>query len=162
MITIDLLRNHPDIIPQLAKLWWHGFGRIWQPDISADEVQSFYDSEMQSEGLPITFVAFDEGRLIGMCSLSANDGIRPDLTPWLASAFVDEAYRGTGVGGQLVRAVCNQARALGLPNLYLFVFEPSLSDYYARFGFLPIATDTYGGYSVIVMQATLASDTHHT
>lgn len=153
MITIDLLRNHQDIIPQVAKLWWDGFGSMWQPDISVDEIESFYLNEMEAEELPITFVALDNGIPIGMCSLSANDGIRPDLTPWLASAFVDEAYRGTGVGKQLVMAILKQARTLGFPSLYLYIFEQSLSDYYARFGFQQIAVDTYDNLPVIVMQA---------
>ena len=40
-----------------------------------------------------------------MCSLRGNDGIRPDLTPWLGSLVVHPDYQKQGVGRRLIDAL---------------------------------------------------------
>jgi len=48
------------------------------------------------------------------------------------SVAVEEAHRGQGFGDKLVEACLEDARALGLPRLFVLTYIP---DYFARFGF---------------------------
>lgn len=48
-----------------------------------------------------------------MCSLRVNDGIRPDLTPWLGSLVVDPKYQKQGIGKMLVDEMKEKAKKLG-------------------------------------------------
>jgi hypothetical protein len=38
MIKIDLLKNHPQAIPDLTTIWYEVLGKIWVPDISAEHM----------------------------------------------------------------------------------------------------------------------------
>jgi predicted N-acetyltransferase YhbS len=78
------------------------------------------------------FCLHEDGRLIGSVRLWAV------MTGDARSAFlgpiaVDKASRSTGLGGELVRACIEEARAQGLDGV-LLVGEP---PYFSRFGFLP-------------------------
>jgi hypothetical protein len=90
MIKIDLLKNHPQVIPILAGIWYETLGKIYVPDVCITQVIKKFEEHLNDTNLPITCVAFYENKPIGMCSLRENDGIRPDLTPWLGSLVVDD------------------------------------------------------------------------
>lgn len=154
MITIELLKNHPNAIPTLAEIWISVLGKIWLPDISSETLVEKFTAHLNYDKLPITFVALDNGKPIGMCSLRGNDGIRPDLIPWLASLVIDTAYQKQGIGEMLIRATKKKAYELGFSKLYLFTFDPNLPSYYSRFGFEKIGMDEFQEHEVTVMQAS--------
>ena len=99
MITIDLLKNHPDTIPRYAEIWYEMLGKIWVPEIPIERVIQRFAEHLNEDVLPITFIALDAGKPVGMCSLRENDGIRPDLTPWLGSLVVAPQYQKQGIAG---------------------------------------------------------------
>jgi hypothetical protein len=96
MITIDLLKNHSESIPALASIWHEVLGKIWVPDIPVERVITRFQDHLNDQDLPITFVALDGDLPVGMCSLRENDGIRPDLNPWLGSLVVDPNIKNRG------------------------------------------------------------------
>jgi GNAT superfamily N-acetyltransferase len=102
MIKIDLLKKHPNTIPTLAHIWHEVLGKIWVPDISVERVIARFADHLNDQALPITFVALDGDLPVGMCSLRENDGIRPDLIPWLGSLVVDPKYQKQGIGRMLI------------------------------------------------------------
>lgn len=154
MITIDLLKNHPECITKLAEIWHELLGKIWLPEIEIQEIESGYYEELNDD-MPLAYVAFYNGLPIGTCSLQLNDGIRPDLAPWLGDLVVDLAYQKQGVGKILIEAAKNKARALGFSKLYLFAFDPTLLNYYSNLGWSKIGMDKFKGHSVIVMEIGL-------
>jgi hypothetical protein len=81
VIKIDLLKNHPDTIPQLAEIWQEVLGKIWSPDVPIEHAMQRLHNHLHDDMMPLTFVAFYNDKPIGMCSLRENDGIRPDLKP---------------------------------------------------------------------------------
>lgn len=109
--------------------------------------------------MPITFVAFDSDKLVGGVSLRENDGIQPDLMPWLGSLVVDAAYQKRGIGGLLIDATKQKAIDMQFEKLYLFAFDPTHPDYYERHGFNIIGMDSFKGHAVTVMEATLLLST---
>jgi predicted N-acetyltransferase YhbS len=155
MIKIDLLKNHPNAIPALANIWHEVLGKIWVPDISVERVITRFADHLNDSNLPITFVALDSDLLVGMCSLRENDGIRPDLTPWLGSLVVDPKYQRQGIGRMLIDMTLLKAKELGFKKLYLFAFDPTIPEYYKRLGWRKIGMDEFKSHPVTVMEVEL-------
>ena len=49
MIKIDLLKNHPARIPELANIWHEVLGKIWMPEIGIEEIESLYYEELNQD-----------------------------------------------------------------------------------------------------------------
>lgn len=155
-IKIDLLKNHPESIPRLAEIWYEVLGKIWMPEITIESVASKRYSELLNENvLPITYIALNGATPLGMCSLRQNDGIRPDLTPWLGSLVVDHLHQKQGIGKMLIDTTKNKARDLGYAKLFLFAFDRTIHIYYGRLGWNKIGIDEFNGYPVTVMEISL-------
>ena len=155
MITIELLKHHPETIPQLVQLWHEGIGKTWLPDICISRVADKLHTHLNESTFPITWVALDNTQPVGMVSLRDNDGIRPDLTPWLGSLVVDPKYRKQGIGQRLIETTQLKAREFGFNILYLLAFDPSIPDYYRKLGWSTIGMDELIGHPVTVMEICL-------
>jgi predicted N-acetyltransferase YhbS len=155
MITIDLLKNHPERVQRCAEIWHQVLGRIWLPDLPLEHVVQRFSNHLNEHELPLTVVAFQDNKLIGMCSLRENDGIRPGTTPWLGSLAVDPDYQKKGIGRMLINSTKNKAKEMGFGKLYLFAFDPALPDYYTRLGWVKIGMDEFKRHSVTVMSTVL-------
>lgn len=154
-IKIKYLKEHPEAIPALAKIWYDVLGSIWVPEISIERIEQRFHDHLNDELLPMTFVAFDGNKLVGGVSLRENDGVRLDLMPWLGSLVVDSSYQKRGIGGMLIDALKQKAIELHFKKLYLFTFDPTLPAYYARYGFNKIGMDEFRGHPVTLMETTL-------
>ena len=107
--------------------------------------------------IPLTVLYIDdEGLPLGMASLRLNDGIRPDIGPWLGSVYVDPAVRARGIGTELVKEIERKARTLGYMKIYLLTYEDTLPDWYAGLGWKTIGKDVCHGNEVTVMELDLS------
>ena len=156
MINIELLKQHQTDVPILAKLWHELLGKKWAPDVSIDRVEQKFYEHCNEDRLPLAFVVREDGAPIGMCALRENDGIRPDLTPWLGSLMVDKRSQHHGVGQLLVDAVKVKAKTMGFETLYLFAFDPTIPAYYERLGWKTMGMDEFKGHPVTVMMIGLS------
>jgi N-acetylglutamate synthase-like GNAT family acetyltransferase len=151
--SIEYLADHPSAIPAIAA--WHlkQWGRIL-PDFSPDTYQRFLSTHYKRGGIPTMFVAVHEGNVIGTAALEDDDmDTRPELTPWLASLYVDEKYRHNGVGEALVKKVIEEARRLEVKKIYLLT--PDRQHYHERFGFQTVFQENYYGEMESVMTLDL-------
>lgn len=155
MIKTDYLKNHPETIPELATIWYEVLGKIWAPDVPIERVHQKYKEHLNDSTIPLTFVALDGIKPVGMCSLRENDGIRPDLTPWLGSLVVSPAYQNQGVAKQLIDIVKIKSIELGYKKLYLFAFDLTIPEYYGRLRWEKIAVDHFKNHPVTVMEICL-------
>lgn len=74
----------------------------------------------------------DNNNLIGFISIFPTDGEeRKDLSPWYATMYVKEIYRGKGYSKILHNAIIEEAKKRGFKKLYL---KTDLINYYERFG----------------------------
>lgn len=157
MLRVVPLREHPQAIEQLAL--WH-FAQ-WGPANPVNNVErriARLQGHLVPGRVPQTFVALDDELLLGSASLVAADlPSRDDLSPWLASVYVNPPQRGRGVGAALVNRVADEARALGLPTLYLFT--PDRAAFYARLGWTIVEHDEWNATPVTVMQLQLHRST---
>src|SRR5574340_593063 len=74
------------------------------------------------------FVAEVEGAVAGCCALHVTWS---DLAE-VKSLAVSEGTRRRGIGDRLVKACLEDAKAIGVPRLFVLTYIP---DYFARFGF---------------------------
>lgn len=77
-------------------------------------------------------VLLDDDILIGFISIFPTDGDeRKDLSPWYATMYVKEEYRGKGYSKILNDAILEEAKKRGFKKLYL---KTDLTNYYEKFG----------------------------
>lgn len=76
--------------------------------------------------------------LIGFISIFPTDGDeRKDLSPWYATMYVKEQFRGKGYSKILNNAILEEAKKRGFKKLYL---KTDLINYYEKFGAIFLAT----------------------
>jgi GNAT superfamily N-acetyltransferase len=153
MIKILSLADRSECIEQLAQ--WH-FAQ-WGPINPTSTVERRIErlrGHLEPGRVPQTFVAVDGGRLLGSASLVAADlPSRSDLSPWLASVYVDPPFRNRGVGAALVKRVAQVSQSLAFPTLYLFT--PDRVAFYANLGWQVVERDEWNGCPVTVMELKL-------
>ena len=77
-------------------------------------------------------ILLDNDTLIGFISIFPKDGDeRSDLSPWYATMYVKEQYRGKGYSKMLNDAIIKEAFNRGFEKLYL---KTDLENYYEKFG----------------------------
>lgn len=154
MIKIELLKNHPHAIPTLANIWHEVLGKIWMPEIGIEEIRSLYYQELNHD-MPLTYIALYGEITVGSCTLELDGGIRPDLGPWIGDLVVDQNYQKQGIGKMLVDVTVEKAKELGFKKLYLFIFEPTISNFYQRFGWKNIGMNKFKSHPVTMMELDL-------
>jgi GNAT superfamily N-acetyltransferase len=135
MAYISHLKKHPEYAPILA-FWAY---REWYKSrsIPFDLVIKSYKERINSDQIPMTWIAIEDDIPVGMVSIKNNDlWSRKDLNPWLASLFVLPDYRRRGVGFMLIKQVIEKTNLLQYPSLYLFTDYDNnqLGKYYTKTG----------------------------
>lgn len=77
-------------------------------------------------------ILLDDDNLIGFISIFPTDGDeRKDLSPWYATMYVKEEFRGNGYSKILNNAILEEARKRNIKRIYL---KTELENYYEKFG----------------------------
>lgn len=154
-MALDLLKNHPEAVPTIAK-WlydeWHSY------DASLT-IQKMFDSlhkRLHNDQIPITFVVMKRGVAIASISLKAETSAEfadlPHNAIWMGTLHVEPAERGFGIGSQLFNFVCSLVKDLGFPNLYFYTSNAQNVQWYVEKGAHVIDTRPFRGHTVTVMQ----------
>ena len=153
-ICVRPLGERPDTVPTLAAWLYEQWGYFHDHD-SVERRIGELNARLQSDRIPVSFVALaseaPDAPPIGTASLTPDDlETRPDLSPWLASVFVQAEHRQSGAGSALVNAVVAHARKLRFPILYLFTEDRI--QFYERLGWTVVCAEVYRGHPVTVMK----------
>lgn len=151
-LEIKLLADCSEYISTLSRLWFNELGKQRIPNASVAHAENMYQAHLNRDQLPLTFVALHQGKPIGMSSLRINDGIRPDLTPWLGSLIVHPEYRRQGVGEKLIDITKERAKTMRYEKLYLLALDPAIPNWYARLGWQYLGMDKLYHHPVTVME----------
>lgn len=155
MTTLHYLADCPEHIPALANWHYEQWGELNPANDVAARIARL-QSHLQKGAVPTTIVACAGDDLLGSASLVASDlDIRPELTPWLASEFVSPATRNQGVGSLLVQRVMQEARAIGVPQLYLFTLDRE--PFYAQLGWQLVERLIWREREIAVMRVGFGS-----
>ncbi len=148
------LTARPQAIPQLAE-WHQAEWGYLNPGSSLEQRIVKMDSFLSTALLPSMFVSVIGEQVIGSAAIVSNDmDSHEELTPWLASVYVDVPHRHQGVASALVQHVMQQAAAAAIPALYLFT--PGQEKLYAKLGWEVLAREDYRGTAVTLMQVRLS------
>jgi GNAT superfamily N-acetyltransferase len=146
---VDLHRKR-ELIEVVTKWTWREWGTADNYDFFKDLVQK----SLNKDDIPQTFVALINNQPVGTVSLLKNDlKSRQDLSPWLASLYIAEEYRGRGIGRALQDFVMERAKSLGYRELYLFTRH---SHYYKKNNWVFLEEGhSYAGYKVKIYRKSL-------
>ena len=131
------LREQPALLEPLAA--W--FSEKWRVPLQAYR-ESMAESLETACPWPRWYAALQEGRIIGGLGLIENDfHERKDLKPNVCAVYTEPGFRGRGVAGALLQAVCADAEAAGVSPLYLLTDH---TGFYERYGWeylCPVRSD---------------------
>jgi GNAT superfamily N-acetyltransferase len=96
--------------------------------------------------------------LIGVCGLNADPYVADEATGRVRRLYVLRAYRGRGVGRQLLRAVL-AAAAGRFQRLRVRTESPEAGRLYQRLGFQPVADRADCTHTLELVRAAPASGT---
>ena len=141
----DLLEQHKELIEEDAMI---GGDRTLTRDQQVDrQADMLKDAE---RGRSVVVIAEANGKVVGMTN-AKNRGGRLRHTAGLG-VFVRRAYRGQGIGSEMMMELETQARRIGIEVLYLEVYSisPAVELYkrlgYTEYGRLPEGIKYRGGY----------------
>lgn len=153
-MKIEYLADCPDAIPTLSR-WHHREWLVYNPGESMGERVEKMTAQAGKGTVPTTFVAIEDGTVLGSASLVAHDmDTRMDLSPWLASVLVAPEHRRRGVGTALIHRVVDEARTLGFRTLYLFT--PDKEALYTKLGWQFLERTEYLAQTVVIMSLAIA------
>lgn len=135
MLKIYNLKDKPRYIEEVAMLTQKEWG---QKDLSKKE----FEQKVKNKIIKIKsyfnkynyckLILLDNDILVGFISIFLTDGEeRKDLSPWYATMYVKEKYRGRGYSKILNDAILAEARKRNISRLYL---KTDLENYYEKFG----------------------------
>lgn len=121
------LADRPEIKEQAAQ-WFHEKWGIPQEAY----LESMEESLSGKGPVPQWYVAVENNRIIGGMGVIENDfHDRKDLAPNVCAVYTEEDWRGRGVAGALLNAVCEDMKQRGIDTLYLLTDHDS---FYERYG----------------------------
>ena len=128
MNAYDIINLHDrPRLRQRAAEWFH---RQW--GIPAEDYLASMDGTQTGTAVPQWYVAVAGTAIIGGVGVIDNDfHRRKDLTPNVCALYVEAAWRGRGIAGQLLERVCSDMRRHGCGALYLVTDHTS---FYERYG----------------------------
>lgn len=143
------LKLKPDLIPILAK-WHHDEWKYLNPSLTLQGRIKKMQSYFNDSAIPSTFVAINKTTVLGSAALIDSDmDTHPELSPWLASVYVDPPYRKQEVGSRLVNHLLKFSKGLNIGALYLFT--PDRLSFYQKLGWTILNKEPYRGQTVWVM-----------
>ena len=117
-MRIEYLCENKQYVDTVATWIYNEFVDGVRPGISFNKVVHSFN-ERKKDTMPITILALNNEKCIGVASLVVNDLKARNYTPWLAGLYVNEEYRNNGVGKVLIEEIQDITKRVGFNRLYL-------------------------------------------
>ncbi|UED86375.1 GNAT family N-acetyltransferase [Streptomyces profundus] len=141
-MLIELLAERPELTVPLARIRFAEWGGEPGRERLADWI-ALAEAESGRETLPATWVAHDDGRVLGGMGLAVRDPPdRRTAGPWLIGVVVRPEDRRRGVGRALFAAVESWALAGGHRELWVLTDGRAAVDFYRGCGMTVEAAGT--------------------
>ena len=125
-MEITELRNYLEFKDTIIEWMNNEFGN----EDSYHFYENIVNHSLIENKLPITFVAVEDGKLLGTVGVWRGDLLsRQDLFPWLSALIVNSEYRNAGVGKKLQDYVLQYAKNKGYDEIFLYT---DLKNYYEK------------------------------
>lgn len=162
-MRIVSIAERPDLIETVARWQFDEWGHLEPGDSLATRIADLRHQVKQPGQIVSTFVALEGDEPLGCAGVMEQTAEvfrasprQRDLTPWLASVYVQPGARRRGVATALVRNVMARMVELGVGRLYLFT--DGSRGLYEKLGWQVIGTDRDGGLTMTIMAIDLTPD----
>lgn len=154
-VSVELLKDHPEHIDTLCKMWHDVLGKKNYPDFDAIKdtyTNDVLKNQLRSDELPLALIALLHGKPIGLCALRPTcipkvgavpwSDEHPDKKPWFA-IFVAAACQQQGVGKHLLQETMRYAQTkFGFDRAFVVPDDAELEALYIKKGCTKIADTT--------------------
>lgn len=153
-MKLVLLADNDSAIPQIAKWYNDEWGSIGEGR-STQELQLKLKAYLNHDKLPLIILAQDGDELLGEAQLRFHEmDIYPEREHWLGGVYVASQHRGKGIANNLVNAIIDKAKEIGVNSINLQT-QDFTGGLYTRLGWQPVEQVTYHGIEVQVMEKLL-------
>lgn len=160
MIRVKPLSHFPSEVSNLADLWIENIGAHYFPDIAKEQIESKIQSAMNEDILPLTFVAMDGTKSVGMAALRSNDTTVTSFgkTPCLSGVCVAKNYQNKGIGKLLVDTIKSESFRLGFKELWRSALNQDVADWYSNMGWENTGMGDVAGVPAHIMRIDLTHE----
>ena len=131
MKIIDIKRN-PKFLKEYIKLCSLEWGKPKREDELKEYIIKKEKRILAGDKVISVLGLIKDSKLIGFISLfKYEDDKNTKLTPWYATIYVKEEYRGNGYSKILNDEILKEAKKLGYSKIYL---KTTLTNFYEKFG----------------------------
>ena len=149
-MKIESLHDNLSFLPTVAE-WLYSEWGCHIAGKSLDTAMASLSQNPDAHGLPETLIGIIDYKVVAVARLVLDDmKSRADLTPWLASVFVPQDYRGKGYGSKICQGIAMRAKSLNINELYLFT--PDRYSFYEKLGWKLINIEEERGKEVYLMK----------
>ena len=135
MLEIYNIKDKQEYLKEIAELtqkeWGSGTNSIEEFNAKIDKKINKIISNLNNPNY-CKLILLQDNTLVGFISIFPHDcDERPDLSPWYATMYVKEKFRGNGYSKLLNDAILKEAKSRGFTKIYL---KTDLINYYEKFG----------------------------
>ena len=135
MLEIYNIKAKQEYLKEIAELtqkeWGSGTNSIEEFNAKIDRKINKIISNLNNPNY-CKLILLQDNTLVGFISIFPHDcDERPDLSPWYATMYVKEKFRGNGYSKLLNDAILKDAKSRGFTKIYL---KTDLINYYEKFG----------------------------
>ena len=135
MLEIYNIKDKQEYLKEIAELtqkeWGSGTNSIEEFNAKIDKKINKIISNLNNPNY-CKLILLQDNTLVGFISIFPHDcDERPDLSPWYATMYVKEKFRGNGYSKLLNDAILKDAKSRGFTKIYL---KTDLINYYEKFG----------------------------
>jgi Acetyltransferase (GNAT) family len=157
-IKIAYLKDYQEYITAVAHWSFLLSEKQNQPTTIKAEIEKF-KTHCHDDKLPITLIALDNDRLVGMCSLRETEDLKTELTPWLTRLYTTPDYDNSPACDLLIDEIKQIAKQMGYDTLYQLIYDFSSKDCCFNQGWSLKSKEQLNQQSVFILEVTLrASD----
>lgn len=135
MLEIYNIKDRPEYLREVITLTQKEWGKT---ELTQEELENKINQKIEkikksfNHPYYCKLILLDNNILVGFISIFPTDGEeREDLSPWYATMYVKEKYRGKGYSKILNNAILEEARNRKIKRIYL---KTELTNYYEKFG----------------------------
>ena len=153
-ITVDYLKNHPEHVITCAQWSFNQWGR-YRPDKTLHDFIESRKEYLNDTSLPLTLLAFDGTKPVGMVSLATSKEICSELQPWLSTIYVIPEYRNQGIGTLLEEKICQKAKEMSYTKMYCYTSDKTVIPWYEKHNWHVRSTEWLKNHYVTVLEKDL-------
>lgn len=160
-VHVELLKDCPQVIPTLAQ-WMYDDWHLYDAALTLEKMIASFESRLNNDAPPMTFVAFRSNRPIGVISLkyelSSEFSDLPKDNLWMGSLHVIPEERNQGYGALLLRCCAMAARQFGREELLFYTSNPANIAWYVKRGARILEERPFRGHRITLFSLPLPNN----